>query len=40
MIKHTDPTHPDYAPLKASLEKVKEVADNINDSIKKVCIIW
>eukprot|EP01102_Stenamoeba_stenopodia_P014614 TRINITY_DN4877_c0_g1_i1.p1 TRINITY_DN4877_c0_g1~~TRINITY_DN4877_c0_g1_i1.p1 ORF type:complete len:794 (-),score=150.51 TRINITY_DN4877_c0_g1_i1:107-2488(-) len=35
MIKHTEPTHPDYEPLRSSLEKVKQVADNINDSIKK-----
>jgi hypothetical protein len=34
IVKETKPHHPDYENLKIALEKVKEVTDYVNDTIK------
>ena len=36
LLNHTDDSHPDHLPLSAALDQVREVAAQVNDSIKKV----
>jgi hypothetical protein len=35
LIKHTAADHPDYLNLKTALEKVGEITDIVNDSMKQ-----
>lgn len=35
LVKHTDPSHPDYANLQAALQQMLQIATYINESMKK-----
>lgn len=34
LLKHTSPTHPDYSELQQALDKMMEIANVVNDSMK------